>query len=378
MPLYIGLMSGTSMDSIDGVLIKSESFEIQATHTTLFPQSLKNQLSELVKNHKISLKDLGTLDIKLGYLFAETATEILKKANTSPTKIQGIGSHGQTIYHYPNQTSYPFTLQLADPNIIAEITGVTTVADFRRRDMAAGGQGAPLTSAFHATLLQKKIFNQDIAVLNIGGIANISLLPANQDLPIWGFDTGPGNTLMDQWIAEHQDQVMDQNGIWAASGRMNDELLHMLLDDPYFSLKPPKSTGREYFNLFWLQDILNKVNKKISPEDVQATLCTLTAKSIQLAVTSSHFQPNELVVCGGGAYNKTLMENLQRVLPHCKITTTTDYGIPPKWVESCAFAWLAKQTLEGLPGNIPTVTGAKRSVILGAIYPAKKLPSSFA
>ncbi|CAH9018816.1 anhydro-N-acetylmuramic acid kinase [Candidatus Nitrosacidococcus sp. I8] len=378
MPLYIGLMSGTSMDSIDGVLIELESFKIQATHTTLFSQSLRSQLFELVTNHEISLKDLGTLDIKLGYLFAETATEILRKTNISPTKVHGIGSHGQTIYHYPNQTSYPFSLQLADPNIIAEITEITTVADFRRRDMAAGGQGAPLTPAFHAALLQKKPLNQDIAVLNIGGIANISLLPANQDLPIWGFDTGPGNILMDQWIAKNQDQVMDQDGIWAASGQVNDELLYMLLDDPYFSLKPPKSTGREYFNLSWLQNILNQINREISPEDIQATLCALTAKSVQLAVISSYFQPNELVVCGGGAYNKTLINNLQRALPHCKITTTIDYGIPPKWVESCAFAWLAKQTLEGLPGNIPTVTGAKRSVILGAIYPAKKLPSSFA
>ncbi|MGR6036134.1 MAG: anhydro-N-acetylmuramic acid kinase [Candidatus Nitrosoglobus sp.] len=364
---YIGLLSGTSMDAIDAALVELEPLQLLATHTIPLPLALRQQLFTLVEDRITSLEDLGTLDTRLGRLFAETTIELLAKAKIPATEIRAIGSHGQTIYHWI-QDPYPFTLQLADPNIIAEMTGITTVADFRRRDLAAGGQGAPLAPAFHATFLSDPYHNR--AVLNIGGIANISFLPANSEERIWGFDTGPGNILMDNWTLRYLNKPMDQGGRWAALGQINDTLLQCLLSDPYFSLSPPKSTGREYFNMAWLSHTLDKMDATISPADVQATLCALTAASVKLAVRDFGPRTEELIVCGGGASNETLMRNLQRQLAPCQITTTAAYGIPTQWVEACTFAWLAKQTLEGQPGNMPEVTGARHPVILGAIYPA--------
>ncbi|ABA57421.1 Protein of unknown function UPF0075 [Nitrosococcus oceani ATCC 19707] len=370
---YIGLLSGTSMDAVDAALVELEPLRILATHSIPISLALRQQLFAVIERSTTSLGELGALDIRLGRLFAETALELLAKAKCSVTEVQAIGSHGQTIYHWARGPD-PFTLQLADPNTIAEITGITTIADFRRRDLAAGGQGAPLAPAFHAAFLRSPHYHR--AVLNIGGIANISFLPADHRTPIWGFDTGPGNTLMDGWISRHLNQSIDREGRWAASGRVNKTLLRYLLTDPYFSLPPPKSTGREYFNLVWLDHILSKTGIKLSPPDVQATLCALTIASVKLAIQSSSPHTEELLICGGGANNETLMEGLRKQLAFCRVTTTTAYGIPPQWVEACTFAWLAKQTLEGHPGNLPEVTGARHPVILGAIYPANAAVSS--
>ncbi|ADE14274.1 protein of unknown function UPF0075 [Nitrosococcus halophilus Nc 4] len=362
---YIGLLSGTSMDAIDAALVELEPLRLLTTHTVPMPAALRQQLFTLIERRTTSLEDLGALDIRLGRLFAETVIELLAKAQASAAEVQAIGSHGQTIYHWAHAPD-PFTLQLGDPNTIAEITGITTVADFRRRDLAAGGQGAPLAPAFHAAFLSTPHHHR--AVLNIGGMANISFLPTDSEKGVWGFDTGPGNTLMDGWILRHLNKPLDRDGCWAASGQINEMLLQHLLADPFFSLSPPKSTGREYFNMAWLDHILGKMRAKLPPADVQATLCALTTTSIKLAVQNFSPQTEELLVCGGGANNKTLMEELQKLLTPCRVTTTATYGIPPQWVEACAFAWLAKQTLEGHPGNLPEVTGARHPVILGAIY----------
>ncbi|BAW80773.1 anhydro-N-acetylmuramic acid kinase [Candidatus Nitrosoglobus terrae] len=370
---YIGLLSGTSMDAIDAALVELDPFQILATYTAPLPPALRQQLSTLIESSKISLKDLGSLDTYLSRLFAEAVLMVLAEAKISAAEVRAIGSHGQTIYHWA-QEPYPFTLQLADPNIIAEMTGITTVADFRRRDLAAGGQGAPLTPAFHAAFLRNPSHNQ--AVLNIGGIANISFLPADSKKQIQGFDTGPGNTLMDNWALRYLNEPMDQGGHWAASGKVNETLLQYLLSDPYFSLPPPKSTGREYFNMTWLDQALNKIDIIIPPVDIQATLSALTVASVKLAMEHFNFQAEKLLICGGGASNETLMRHLQEQLTPCEVTTTEAYGIPTRWVEACTFAWLAKQTLEGCPGNIPAVTGAKHPVILGAIYPANTFANS--
>jgi anhydro-N-acetylmuramic acid kinase len=370
---YIGLLSGTSMDAIDAALVELEPLRLLATHTVPLPLVLRQQLFTLVERRITSLENLGTLDTRLGRLFAEAAIELLAKTKISATEIQAIGSHGQTVYHWIRDPD-PFTLQLGNPNIIAEMTGITTVADFRRRDLAAGGQGAPLAPAFHAAFLSDSHHNR--AVLNIGGIANISFLPADSEKRIWGFDTGPGNALMDGWILRSLNKPMDRGGRWAASGQINNTLLQCLLSDSYFSLPPPKSTGREYFNMTWLGHALDEMGIGISPADVQATLCALTAASVKLAVRNFGLQTEELLVCGGGANNDTLMRGLQEQLAPCRVTTTAAYGIPTQWVEACTFAWLAKQTLEGHPGNLPEVTGARHPVILGAIYPANALVNS--
>lgn len=370
---YIGLLSGTSMDAVDAALVELGPLRILATHSIPMPPALRRQLFAVIERRATSLEELGTLDIRLGRLFAETALELLARAKFPAAEVQAIGSHGQTIYHWIRGPD-PFTLQLADPNTIAEMTGITTIADFRRRDLAAGGQGAPLAPAFHAAFLRSSHYHR--AVLNIGGMANISFLPADHGTPIWGFDTGPGNALMDGWISRHLNQSMDREGRWAASGRVNKTLLRYLLSDPYFSLPPPKSTGREYFNLVWLDHILSKMGMKFPSPDVQATLCALTIASVKLAVQNFNLHTKELLICGGGASNETLMGGFQEQLASCRVTTTAAYGIPPQWVEACTFAWLAKQTLEGRPGNLPEVTGARHPVILGAIYPGNAAVSS--
>ncbi len=372
---YIGLLSGTSMDAIDAALVELEPLKLLATYTFPLPAPLRQQLFTLVERRTTSLEELGSLDRRLGQLFAKAAIELLNKAKVSATEIKAIGSHGQTVYHGA-QLPNPFTLQIGDPNIIAEMTGITTVADFRRRDIAAGGQGAPLASAFHAATLRHPHHSR--AVLNIGGMANISFLPAAPEKRVWGFDTGPGNALIDGWINRHLHKPMDHSGRWAASGQINKALLQHLLRDPYFSLPPPKSTGREHFNMAWLDRMLSELEATLTPTDIQATLCAFTATSIEIAMQNHGLQTEELLVCGGGANNKTLMQMLQKSLAPCLVTTTATYGIPPQWVEACTFAWLAKQTLQGRPGNLPEVTGAKHPVVLGAIYPPNAAVSSWA
>lgn len=360
---YIGLMSGTSMDAIDAVLVEFAPLRLIATHSEPIPFKLKENLLALAASAKDAIKLLGETDNAIGHLFATAAEKVLKKANVPSASICAIGSHGQTVYHAPSG-KYPFTLQIGDPNIIATITGITTIADFRRRDIALGGQAAPLTPAFHNFLLRDK--NEDRFVLNIGGIANLTFLFSDFKKLIIGFDTGPGNTLTDSWCMRHLKKSYDHDGKWAASGKVQTRLLNELLADPYFHRSPPKSTGREYFNLDWLAKKLK--GKNFNAEDIQTTLVELTARSVIQAFQYFPMNPGSLWLCGGGAHNHYLIERLTMLYQPLRITTTEEIGIHPDWIEAVCFAWLAKQTVEGKPGNLPSVTGAKKPAVLGAIY----------
>jgi len=302
----------------------------------------------------------------LGKLFAEAANALIEKSGIPRREIRAIGSHGQTIRHRP-QAKHPFTLQLGNPSMIAEQTGLTTVADFRARDMASGGQGAPMVSGFHQLMFRSQ--HVDRVILNIGGIANITALPKDLAKPVLGFDTGPGNTLLDQWIHQHQNCAHDTAGHWAASGKVSTALLNSLLSDPYFKKPPPKSTGREDFNLEWLESHVNAQNKKMAAEDVQATLVQLTVRTIVQAIRDFLPQTQEVYVCGGGAHNNALMKQLAESLSGIPVSTTETLGMPPDWIEAAAFAWLAHQAMERQSGNVPSVTGAKRAVVLGGIFP---------
>ena len=360
---YVGLMSGTSMDAIDVVLveIRKNSLRLIQSHSHPIDDLLRNDIAHLRHGTHDAIEQLGQLDVKLGYLFADAIIELLKKTALTSHQIKAIGSHGQTIRHRP-EGAYPFTLQIGDPNIIAAQTGITTIADFRRRDMALGGQGAPLVPAFHQFLFQHVDTTQ--WVLNIGGIANVTLLNPKQN--VIGFDTGPGNTLLDAWCLQHLNKRYDNHGVFGGSGAINHQLLEILLDDPFFKKTPPKSTGFEYFNLAWLSKQMPH-NERLRPEDVQATLVELTALSIAQVLNSEN--ATHIWVCGGGIKNDYLMERLQ-LHCHTKILSTDVMGIPAEWMESCAFAWLAHQTLHHRPSNLPSVTGASRPCVLGGIYRA--------
>lgn len=364
---YIGLMSGTSMDAVDTALVE---FDIKAKliHYYEYPieQSLRHQIRSI--NEKSSLTDVTKLDHELGHLFAKAVNYLLKETKIPTEQIAAIGSHGQTIFHKPEASSgnsFTSSIQIADPNIICAKTGITTVADFRRMDMAFGGQGAPLASAFHQYQFQQE--DKSLVILNIGGIANITLLP-NDSRKIIGFDTGPGNGLLDDWIQLNKYEEFDKDSAWALTGEENPGLLKDLLSDNYFSIEPPKSSGRDYFNLNWLQDYLDKHNTDIVAEDVQATLLKLTVTSISDAINKVASNYNEVLLCGGGAYNPIFSKLIQQSLPQLKVTTTGDYGLSPDCIEAVTFAWLAKQRMENKPANLPDVTGANRKVILGGIY----------
>lgn len=366
---YIGLMSGTSVDAIDAVLVDLSTDRplLLATHTGKWDLSLRQDiLRTLNQPERISLDALGRLDAALGEAFAEAALSVVANARLTPADVTAIGSHGQTLYHAPTAQP-PFTLQAGDASRIAARTGITTVADFRRRDIAEGGQGAPLVPAFHQAVFSKPGTSR--AILNIGGIANLTLLPADGG-PASGFDTGPGNLLMDAWTGRHRAETFDRDGEWARSGTCDAALLARLLDQPYLRMPPPKSTGRELFSLSWLDALLADGFADLPADQVQATLAEFTAASIASALERFSAPVEELFVCGGGAHNSFLMQRLQALLPGCRTATTTTLGVPPDWVEAVAFAWLARQTLAGEPGNIPTVTGAGRAAVLGAVYPA--------
>ncbi|MFC6634474.1 anhydro-N-acetylmuramic acid kinase [Microbulbifer taiwanensis] len=366
--LYIGLMSGTSVDSIDAVLVDfgDEDALKPKIHTALghpIHPPLRDAILALCAPGPSELDRAGQLDRQLGQAFAEAANTLLARAGIDPGDVTAIGSHGQTVRHRPPGTvASPFTLQLGDPNTITALTGITTVADFRRRDMALGGQGAPLMPAFHRAAFAT---DRNRAVVNIGGMANITELAA--DGSVYGYDTGPGNALLDYWIGLHQGQPFDRDGAWAASGRVHSELLNRLMADPYFAAKPPKSTGRETFNASWLEQACSGL--ELAPADVQATLAEVTAASIAEGV-HLFADGGELLVCGGGAKNRDLLSRLRRRLPTWSIADTGSYGLDADWLEAVGFAWLARQTLLGLPGNCPGVTGAKQETVLGAIYPA--------
>ena len=364
--LYIGLMSGTSADAIDAVLVDLQlPPQLIALHSLPLSSSIQQQIHALSLPSTNEIDRMGFLDVELGKLFAQTSLELIAKSGISSADVIAIGSHGQTIRHRPPGPSQGvFTLQIGDANTIAELTGITTVADFRRRDMAAGGQGAPLVPAFHQAIFHAS--DKDRVIVNIGGMANISWLPAQgQTL---GFDTGPGNVLMDIWALQHLGVPYDADGAWAAEGKIDKHLLQRLLSDPFFSLPAPKSTGRENFNWHWLTESLKNLESSPTARNVQATLLELTAISIADSINNLSSSQKEIFVCGGGAYNLQLMQRIQMLSPNNTVATTAAIGIDPQWIEAMAFAWLAQQTMNHRPGNLCAVTGAKREVILGGVY----------
>ncbi len=361
---FIGVMSGTSLDGIDVVLaaIDERMVAQQASYCHPMPLQLKKDILGMCQGQSTTLSAVGKLDAQLGILFAEAVQALLTKAGLTAQDITAIGCHGQTVWHEPLGEP-AFTMQLGDNNRIAAMTKIATVGDFRRRDMAYGGQGAPLVPAFHHALLAHSTERR--MVLNIGGIANLSMLLP--DLPVRGFDTGPGNMLMDAWIWRNRSLPYDKDAAWALSGQVNQPLLELMYSDPYFAKPAPKSTGREYFNAGWLNKQLNKI-PGIKPEDVQATLAELTALSIAEQVQLAG-GCERLLVCGGGARNPLVMSRMSTLLPGTEVCVTDDFGVSGDDMEALAFAWLAFRTLSGKSGNLPSVTGASCETILGAVYP---------
>lgn len=369
--LYVGLMSGTSVDAIDSALVRCDGTDTQllATHEHPIPEQTRHRIASLSQPGDNEIECMGALDRELGALFAAATNELLGNSSTKASQVRAIGSHGQTIRHRPPSSPRDgtdfFTLQIGDPNTIAELTGITTVADFRRRDVAAGGEGAPLAPAFHAAAFAHS--NTNRAIVNIGGIANISLLQG-KDL-LGGYDSGPGNTLLDHWIERHRGLHYDRDGAWSAEGRLIEGLLKRLLSHPYFELRGPRSTGKEAFNLAWLDGILPGY-ESASPIDVQATLAEFTATTIASAINTAEAGVSEVFVCGGGAHNTDLMRRLFRKLDPISLDTTQVLGLDPDWVEAVTFAWLAHRAMDGLAGNAPAVTGAGGFRVLGGIYQA--------
>ena len=369
--LYIGLMSGTSLDGIDAVLAKigatGEASAVNAISTPFSPD-LRKSLFELQSPGQNELHREKQAGNALALAYADAVDQLLQKAKLQASDITAIGAHGQTIRHQPQLGEMAYTHQTLNPALLAEKTGIDVIADFRSRDLAAGGHGAPLVPAFHA---QQFVEDQDLAILNIGGIANLTLLPKNGG--VTGFDCGPGNMLMDAWIHEHQGNAFDENGSWALQGKVNKVLLEKMLADAFFTKAPPKSTGRDDFHLAWLQEKIGSDN--YLSEDVQATLLHLTAHSALEALARYAPQTQKLIICGGGAKNNALM-NLFKVKAQdlfknaLEIATSDTAGIDPQLVEGLAFAWLAWAHKEKRPANLPAVTGAKGPRILGACYPA--------
>lgn len=364
--LYVGLISGTSADSIDAVLVRFREGKPQtlASHAHPWPPTLRERMLAVAQNEAaLDLDAWGRLDVEIGHLFADATLQLLRQSDTAAAAVRAIGSHGQTLRHRPDG-DYPFTLQLGDPSVIAERCRIDVVADFRRADVAAGGQGAPLLPALHAMLLG--VPGRTRGVLNLGGIANLTVLAA--DGGVRGFDTGPANGLLDAWCQRHRSEPFDRNGVFASEGRILPDLLEALLADPYFARPPPKSTGREYFHLDWLA--ARAPVATLAPADVQATLLELTSRSVAAAVAERAPTADEILVCGGGVHNGKLMQRLGELLAPCRLTSTAEYSIDPDFLEATAFAWLARQRLFKLPGNLPAVTGARGPRVLGAIYSA--------
>lgn len=371
--IYLGLMSGTSVDAVDAIAVNLSSSSIPRDERILghyalaIPEDIKARVIALSSEQTDSLAENLELDYQLGHLFADAALGLMRQINLKAQQIKAIGSHGQTIRHKPPLKNFSvgessYSQQIADPNIIAERTGVDTVADFRRRDIAAGGQAAPLVPTFHAHWFGE--FEQRKVAVNLGGMANISVIESDRCTA--GFDSGPASALMDYWCQKNTGQAIDTDGTWAAQGKVNTQLLKKFLSDPYFSMPPPKSTGREHFNTAWLE---SQLDSQIVAEDIQATLLELTAKSLCDAIESSAPVCGEIILCGGGVYNKTLVNRI-RQLSHTEVIDCTSYGLEPQQVEAVAFAWLAKKRLEHEPGNSPAVTGAEGYRILGAVYSA--------
>ena len=378
--LYLGLISGTSADGIDVALVAFDedadrgsdghtSATLRAGRTYPWTPTLRARLVELGQGGDCtSLDEFGSLDVQVADAFADAALALLHEAGLAPRDVRALGSHGQTIRHRPAGPAFdgrhPFTLQIGDAHRIAERTGITTVADFRRRDVAAGGHGAPLLPALHAALLHTPA--EARAVLNLGGIANLTLLPAAGD--VRGFDTGPANALLDAWCERHTGAPFDADGAFAAAGTVDAALLERLLAEPWFALPPPKSTGREHFHLAWLEARLDAV--PLRAQDVQATLLALTARTVADALRATQPDTRRVLACGGGVHNPVLLARLRSELPGVLVESTAAHGVDPDFVEAMGFAWLARQTLAGRPGNLPAVTGARGPRVLGAIHPA--------
>jgi anhydro-N-acetylmuramic acid kinase len=363
MGIYLGLISGTSMDAIDAALVDFDvaPLSILATSATPFEPELKRRISALIDQaDQVALDAVGQIDVELGVAFAQAALALMRSAGINAERVTAIGSHGQTLRHRPD-LGVPFTWQIGDPNTLAEMTGVSVVADFRRRDVAAGGQGAPLLPVFHDQVFRSD--DEDRVIANLGGIANVTIL--SRDSSVTGFDTGPANRLLDAWIAQHLGKDFDAEGAWAASGRVDETLLNELLDEPYLRLAPPKSTGRELFNLPWLENKLGLFSRP--PRDVQATLQQFTARTLAAAVRQ-HAPGAALYVCGGGARNLGLLNAIAALIAPNPVASTCALGLDPDFVEAVAFAWFAKRTLEGLTSSAGSVTGAKGARILGGVY----------
>lgn len=365
---FIGVMSGTSLDGVDVVLAAIDEHRVAqlASLSYPIPAPLKEGILAICQGQQLTLSQLGRLDTQLGRLFADAVLALMNQERLLAEDIVAIGCHGQTVWHEPTGAA-PHTMQIGDNNQIVARTGVSVVGDFRRRDMALGGQGAPLVPAFHDALLSHSAERR--MVLNIGGIANLSLLVPG--LPVRGYDTGPGNMLMDAWIWRRRGLPYDKDAEWANSGKVNLSLLQDMLSDPWFALPAPKSTGREYFNLSWLERQLAR-HPNLQAQDVQATLTELTAVTISEQVLLSG-GCERLLVCGGGSRNPLLMSRLSALLPGTEVTTTDEAGISGDDMEGLAFAWLAWRTINGLPGNLTSVTGASEASVLGAIFPANPL-----
>ena len=379
---YIGLMSGTSLDGADGVLVdfSGKNLQVVAFASRPFSHDFRAELLALNSPTGNEMHRAAVAGNQIAAVYAKVVSELLlatKDHKIAAPQIAAIGAHGQTVRHQPQRTSSDaqgagYTLQLNNPALLAELTGIDVVADFRSRDIAAGGQGAPLVPAFHQSVFGGS--DHAVAVLNIGGISNLSVLPPKDATatPVTGFDCGPGNALMDAWCQQHTGQPFDADGAWAASGKLLPTLLARLLDEPYFSKPPPKSTGRDLFSLQWLATKLAAFSNEARerPEDIQNTLTEFTASACIAGVTCYAKDSKQLIVCGGGAFNRYLLERLQAGLAGVRVSTSNAHGLGAMQVEAAAFAWLARRTVRREAGNLPSVTGAKGLRVLGAIYPA--------
>jgi anhydro-N-acetylmuramic acid kinase len=365
--LYIGLMSGTSLDGVDGVLLECSddvSKVIQHAHLP-FPAALSAEFLSLNSPGHDELHRAALAANALARIYAQVVTELLARTGVGPASISAIGAHGQTVRHRPQEfDATGYTLQLNNPALLAELTGIDVVADFRSRDVAAGGQGAPLVPTFHHALFARS--GKTVTVLNIGGISNLTVL---QDDAVLGFDCGPGNALMDAWCLQHTGQPFDAGGAWAASGHVHPPLLESLLQEAFFALPPPKSTGRDLFNRSWLSHRLSGF-AQLALEDVQATLTELTASACAADVQRHGSDSESLIVCGGGALNTLLMRRLQARLPSLRVVSSDTLGLPPLQVEAAAFAWLARKAILRQTASLKSITGAQGARVLGAIYPA--------
>lgn len=369
--LFIGLMSGTSVDAIDAVLmdLSASDSRLVAHFSQDIDPELKSEINRVIAARAWP-QDTTALDRQLVKSSVQAIHHLLDKASVRADQVEAVGSHGQTVFHDPEGTP-PVSIQLGDAREIARTAGIPTVGNFRQADIDAGGQGAPLACAYHAWLFRSTRENR--AILNLGGIANLTFLPSDPSLDVTGFDTGPANTLSDAWIQHCRGPDFDHNGDWARSGSVDRDLLERMLDDPYFERPPPKSTGRETFNLAWLRTGLARHGTPLAHEDVQATLVELTAQSVAQALLA-HARtsaPARILLCGGGSNNAYLVSRLVHAMPDLSVESTDMHGVPSKWLEAMTFAWLAKQAVDGTPANLPSVTGARQEVVLGEVHRPK-------